>query len=397
MKRAPGAVRKPRVAIFGEKYCPSRGGASRVVEGTLRELAPHYDFTLYCYANPAAEGHLPGVRIVQFPAPRLGSVGVFLYFLRCLVHVLRSDHDLVHVHKTDAAFALPLLTARFPCVATSHEVAYLNDKWSWLGRAYFRVVERLFVRSRATLTCVSLEQQEHYLRRHARAVQYVPNGVEELALDDPAAQRLLAQAGVRDGFLLFAARRLIPLKGAHTLLDALQRLGFTGQLVVLGDPEQVPAYAAELRARARGLDVRFLGTVSERATLLALVKRAALFVFPSEREGMSVMLLEAAACGTPIVCSDIRQNTDVLGSEDVLVFRSRDAADLADKLRWARANPAEMDARAARARTTVEERFSARNVAREYARVYRHALQAADPVRWGAEDALAGAEPPEVG
>lgn len=396
MKPSPGAVRKPRVAILGEKYCPSRGGTSRVVEGTLRQLAPHYDFTLYCYANPAAEPSLPGVRTVQFPAPRRGGVGVFLYYLRCLVHALRADYDLVHVHKTDAAFALPFLTARFPCVATSHEVAYLNDKWSRLGRLYFRVVERVFVRSRATLTCVSLEQQEHYRRRYAREVQYLPNGVEELALDDAAALRLLAQAGVRQGFLLFAARRLIPLKGLHTLLDALHRLGFAGQLVVLGDREQVPAYSAELQAQARGLDVHFLGYVAERATLLALVKRAALFVFPSEREGMSVMLLEAAACGTPIVCSDIRQNTDVLGIRDVLAFRSQDARDLAEKLRWAVENPDEMGARAARARATVAERFSARSVAHEYDRLYRRALQTADPVRWG-QGALAEARPPEVG
>ena len=368
--------RRARIAVFGGKDYPSRGGTGRVVESTLRQLAGRYAFTVYALANPAAERHIPGVRVVSFRAPGLGGPGVFLYYARCLAHALRQDYDLVHVHKTDAAFALPFLGLRFPCVATSHERAYLNSKWSALGRLYFRLAERVFVRARAWRTAVSREQVEYYAGRFGCPVRFVPNGVEPLELDGPAAGRLLAAAGVRDGYLLFAARRVIPLKGAATLLAALRARDFRGTLVVLGDLEQMPEHTAELRALAQGLDVRFLGYVAERATLLELVRRAAAFVFPSEREGMSMMLLEAAACGTPILCSDIRANVDVLGPDECVRFRSGDAADLARQLAWLEANPSELQARAARARAAVEARFSARAVAGEYARLYDEALAA---------------------
>ena len=81
-----------------------------------------------------------------------------------------------------------------------------------------------------------------------------------------------------------------------------------------------------MKERAKGLDVRFVGYLEEPSVLMGLVERADLFVFPSEREGMSVMLLEVAAVGTPILCSDISQNRDVLDEEAAVHFRSTDAA-----------------------------------------------------------------------
>src|SRR5258705_1798664 len=371
-------ARRARIAIFGGKDYPSRGGTGRIVESTLRELAARYDFTVYCYRDAAAPAHIPGVHVVMFPELRWKGVGVFIYFVRCLAHALFQDYDVVHVHKTDAAFALPFLALRFRCVATSHERAYLNSKWGRGARLYFRLAERVFVHSRAIRTCVSREQQQHYAEQFGSVVRYVPNGVEALVFDDAAAGAALARAGVHDGFLLFAARRVIPLKGAHLLLDALHRTAFAGTLLVLGDMEQMPVYAAELRVRARGLDVHFLGYVAERAALLAFVRRAALFVSPSEREGMSMMLLETAACGTPILCSDIRANTDVLQPDAAVYFRSQDAGDLAERLGWTLAHPDEVRARARRARELVENRYSAHAVAQEYARLYDLALARED-------------------
>ena len=40
-----------------------------MIEATLRELAPRYDFTVYAYASPEAEGHIPGVKVVHAMNP----------------------------------------------------------------------------------------------------------------------------------------------------------------------------------------------------------------------------------------------------------------------------------------------------------------------------------------
>ena len=102
MSPRPRQGRRPRIAVLGEKFFPSRGGTSRVVESTVRQLADRYDFTVYAWPHPEAEGLIPGVQVVQLPRPKVQGVGVWLYYRRCVQHALRQDYDLVHVHKLDA-------------------------------------------------------------------------------------------------------------------------------------------------------------------------------------------------------------------------------------------------------------------------------------------------------
>ena len=56
------------------------------------------------------------------------------------------------------------------------------------------------------------------------------------------------------------------------------------------------------------------------------------------------MLLEAASTGTPIICSDIPENTQVFEEHEVLYFKDKDDNDLAKKLQWALKNEEEMKA-----------------------------------------------------
>ena len=130
-----------------------------------------------------------------------------------------------------------------------------------------------------------------------------------------------------------------------------------------------------MKRLAQGLDVRFVGFVEDPGLVMGLVSTADAFMFPSEREGMSLMLLEVAAVGTPVLCSDIPQNRDVLEEDEAIWFRSEDAADLAERLEWLRSNTEEVAARAGRARKRVAESFSAEGVAQRYARIYDDALR----------------------
>jgi glycosyltransferase involved in cell wall biosynthesis len=363
---------KKRIAIFGVKYFPARGGTSRVVEDLVTALKDRYHFTLYCYRSADAADHRKGVSLVQVPEIPLGSLGVLLFYLVCCIHLLlRGRHDLVHVHKIDAASFLPLLTTRFRCVATSHESPYTRDKWSRLGKLYFRMAERVFGRSKATLTCISRPLAERYQRSFGRPVRFIPNGVQvEPTLDRRAAAKLLEAGGIEGSHVLFAARRVMATKGCHTLLEALAQLDDPPPALIVGDLLQLPSYTRRLRALGEGLEVHFTGYVREKAVLMALVEKAELFVFPSETEGMSVMLLEVASVGTPVVCSRIPENAAVFGEDEVLYFETGNAADLAAKLEWARAHRGEMLERAARAAAKVRSDHAWDAVSDAYAELY---------------------------
>jgi glycosyltransferase involved in cell wall biosynthesis len=128
----------------------------------------------------------------------------------------------------------------------------------------------------------------------------------------PAEERAAVQAahGLARPFVLTVGT-LEPRKNLSTLLEAFDQLAANGggaasmDLVVVGgrgwrDRQLV----RELGTRGSLGHVRWLGYVSERE-LVALYGGAALFVYPSRLEGFGLPVIEAMACGTPVIASDV--------------------------------------------------------------------------------------------
>ena len=82
------------------------------------------------------------------------------------------------------------------------------------------------------------------------------------------------------------------------------------------------------------------------------------------------MLLEVASVGTPVICSDIPENTAVFDEEEVLYFTNKDADDLAEKFVWAQANREEMANKADRAKKRISKQYDRIAVAECYADLY---------------------------
>lgn len=89
-------------------------------------------------------------------------------------------------------------------------------------------------------------------------------------------------------------------------------------------------------AKEAGLDVAERGFV-QRADLVQMAARAAVFVWPSLHEGFGWPPLEAMACGTPVVALDTRIDREVLG--DAAIYHSNEPADAARALREALTSP----------------------------------------------------------
>ena len=100
-------------------------------------------------------------------------------------------------------------------------------------------------------------------------------------------------------------------KRVDLLLDAVALLHADGMPVtcrVIGDgPERL---SLRRQARALGIDhaVDFRPDVGEQDRLYALMKAAKVFVFPSAREGFGIAVLEALACGLPVVTTSAPDN-----------------------------------------------------------------------------------------
>ena len=368
---------KKRIAIFGIKYYPALGGSSRVAESIIRDLHHKYDFTIYCYKTDKPKVALDGVKVIAFPKLPFGAIGVFFYYTICFIHLYFSKpFDLIHVHKTDSSLFIPWLKKKSPVIATSQEAPYVRDKWNSIGKAYFRWMERIFVGSKAVLTSVSKPLADYYFKEYGRQVHYVPNGVEISYERNPsAAEAILQKYRVSGDYIFFAARRIMSTKGGHTLLAALKKLNYSGPIVIAGEESHAKSYMNKIRQLAKGLDVKFIGFVSDKPTLMSLIEKAKYFAFPSETEGLSLMLLEAGSLAkTPIIASDIPENTQVFDDEEVLFFKDKDADDLSEKIAWAESNPAEMEMKVARAANRVKTEYSSAVITNKYENLYLQIL-----------------------
>lgn len=361
-----------KIAYIGIKGLPSKGGAERAVEAIAQRLSGRHELTVYCSSRyTPLQATVSGIRLIRLPCLLGKHVHMTsVDFLAAWHAVLFGNYDLIHLHNIEASFVLPILKLRYRVVATAHGRIKPGNKWGKISAAIMRFMELPFGIMSDAMTSVSLNHAQKISSRFRRPVSYIPNGVDhEAKLDTEIARPVLEKNHLPvHEYLLFVAGRIIPLKGAHLLLNAFKKIQDNIPLVIVGDLRQLPEYANSLKALAdsRTHLIPFLHSPS---ALLGLMKLSRLFVFPSTDEAMSMVLLEAASMGVPILCSDIPANMAIL-PEQSLSFRSSDVDDLAAKLRWALEHPAEMDRLGQEAQSWVRTRFSWDLIAEQYDQLY---------------------------
>ncbi len=368
-----------KIAYMGTKGLPSKGGMERTVEAIVRRLAAKHDLTVYCDSSYTPAGTvIPGARLIRVPSiPGKYTHPTFLFLLHALHALLFGDYDLIHMHGVDASFTLPLLRLRFRVISTSQGSfsKVRRAKWGKIAHFVLRQTEHLFCRLSNSVTSVSVSDAEFYRSRYHANVAYIPNGVErKVALDHEAACALLDRYGVQPGrYLLFAAARIDPSKGCHLAIEALKDVRPEIPLLVVGDLNFVPSYGTCLRQMAANRPIHFVPLIADKELLFGIVKLSQLFIFPSMCEGMSLMLLEAASLGVPIVCSDIRENRSVL-SDNALYFRSGDPKDLSKQTQWAIDHYPDVIELARRTTETLIQTLSWDTITFQYEQLYQQCL-----------------------
>ena len=373
-----------KIAVLGSKSLPAFAGADRVAENIVQHLPAddgnrYHVYVVRTPAQPRAFDFAPNIRVVPIPALNGKHSKATTFFSLSALHcalVLRPD--LAHAH--DSAFGpfawiLRVLRPGLPILGTFHGNPYERAKWSRFAKAFLRFSEAAFVRGCHALTTVARAKVAEVQARVKTPIEFIPNGV------DPAPaipQTLLAEKyGLVPGhYLMFAAGRMDPTKGLHHLLDAYDRLRPELPLLVVGGFEgHNREYSDQLLARCRATEhVVLLPKLLTQPELFELVAGAKLFVFPSEIEAMSMMLLEVVSCGVPVLASDIAENVEVVGADYPWLFRNADAADLADKLaRFLKTGPGPEIA-AVRERCAREFNWTA--IAARYLALYRRLVGA---------------------
>jgi glycosyltransferase involved in cell wall biosynthesis len=358
---------RPKIAVIGLKGLPALGGAATVGENIMCLLKDSYDFTVLSISSHTElkTGNYNGINQVVFRKIPVKRLNIIWYYIRSAFYCLSGKYDVIHVHHRVTGLIIPLLRIRHKVVYTSHSVKSKDnfEKLPFL----FNIVEYMAVVFSNIVTAVSKTAFDGYQTIRKKGVFLIPNGVNQV--DVKNINR------IDEDYLLFAAGRIMPLKGCHFLLQAMHSITIKTKLYVLGNMEASSgAYKNELLDLSSGLTVEFTGMIKDRARLYEYVRNARLFIFPSIVEAMSMMLIETASLEVPVICSDIPANTQLFNDNEVLFFESKNVTDLAEKIQWAYTNYAEMKRKAKNAYNKVNSDYLWETIANKYNDVFKQLI-----------------------
>ncbi len=306
-----------------------RGGMAnyfRQLVGSLAAIDHENQYTLLLHPNNVHLFHIdqPNFRTIVVPMPGR-QVHYWEQFLLPLV-LWRLKLDLVHF----AGFPKVLLQ-RGPSVATLHDVGFKTNpetRGDWLSRLYWDFFGNWGTRRADRVITIS----EHSRRGLERLLGIPAERITVTYLApapifrpiEPESARAMARDkyGIEGRYILFVGT-LQPTKNLARLIEAYalarQRARIQQSLVVVG--QQGWQYQ-DIFARISGLELQdhviFTGFVPDE-DLPALYSGADVFVLPSLYEGFGLPVVEAFACGTPVIASNVASLPEVAGDAAILV------------------------------------------------------------------------------
>ncbi len=227
-----------------------------------------------------------------------------------------AGRDIVHAHNFMPGYyaaAASLGLFRGPClVNTCHDMGRRleNPKLRWIFAWALRRTQRVAM--------VGPQVFEHYVDSGLVArerAETIINGVKFESFVQGEAVRNAARARLglpADALVLGCVGRLVPIKNHRVLIELLPRLVRefpTLRLVILGGGVLREGLAAQ--AQALGVADRLM-LAGEHAVVSELLPAFDVFTLPSETEGLSIALLEAAAMGLPIVATAVGGNPEII-------------------------------------------------------------------------------------
>ncbi|MGI8631748.1 MAG: glycosyltransferase family 4 protein [Solirubrobacterales bacterium] len=215
---------------------------------------------------------------------------------------------------------------RIPAVVTIHDVLPLQHP-RWFTRAnvfHQRVVLPGAARAASRVIAVSTSAADaivEVLGVDPERIEVIPSGVDPVFSPGDIPPETLSRHGLTRPYILTVGT-LQPRKNVEAAIAAFERVSRhpdPHQLVLVGSRGWREGELMERVRRSPARErIKILGRVSD-PDLVALYRGAQCFVFPSRAEGFGLPVLEAMACGTPVVASDRTSIPEVAGSAALLV------------------------------------------------------------------------------
>jgi len=388
--------KKPKVCIVAPFYYPSRGGVGRQAVALTEKLKsfgvdlfvitrkmkglPEYDF------NP----HIPICRarslrphIHNLPGINFLNLMISLSFCLSTAFILfkkRNLYDIVHFHGAGLPLIVNVLPLKFyrkkviALVAGAKqgmEAGSFHNKYHILGRLLIRILK--------WVDCFVAISDEIY--EDLGKDGYDPNKIIKISnfidqnvffpIDSRQKGVIRGKHGFNDRKIIAFSGRLVKGKGLQILLESMAKLikGFENiLLIILGDGPL--GIDLKKKSQTMGIEknIKFFGFVDNIHEYLAV---ADVFAFPSFQEGLPNAVLEAMACGLPVVSTKIGGVVDVIeDGENGLLVEPGNADQLSDAIKRLIIDTEYASKLGRNALKTIRENYDINGIATKYIDLY---------------------------
>jgi len=307
-----------RIAILVPGFPPKRAAGTEIATQTMARHLTQRGHEVHVITQ--LDKGLPtkstdeGFCVHRLKAREMRFLGVMLFWIRIFWLLRTIDPEVVHVQSTYITMPA-LLAKRFlgkPCVV-----------WAQGSDIYHpTLLERRLTKSAIKNANAIIALTEHMRTTmqslHQRDVLVIPNGIdlERFAhlFKAEARSELLIEEGKR---IIIFVGRLHPVKGVKYLIRAMRLITQAApeaRLILLGDGEEQQNLEALTKELNLENFVTFQGRVSNTETPRFMVA-SDILVLPSLSEGFPVVVLEAMACGLPIVATDVRGVSEIVADD----------------------------------------------------------------------------------
>ncbi|QFG69722.1 glycosyltransferase [Ornithinimicrobium pratense] len=351
-----------RVAITGTRGYPSYYGG---FETLVRRLVPYlldrgWQVTVYGRERVAHEDPSRDERaeLIETAGLDWKSLSTLSFGMTSAIDAAVDRSDVALVMNVANGFWLPLLDRRqVPTVVNVDGIEWERAKWGPVAQRVFRAGARVTANHATTLVYDAQAIRQRWMDRYGRDGIVIPYGGEvHSALPVPL--------GLTSRAYVLLVARFVPENTVREFFDAVPKLAEVAPVVIVGSG----GYGGELDARAEELarirGVQWLGHVSDDRLLFSLWEHCGAYFHGHSVGGTNPALVQAMACGAPVVARDTVYNREVLG--EVGVFTQPSAEAIADEVLSLLASPGRQDRLARLARERAQARYNWDDVCSAY-------------------------------
>lgn len=365
-----------RIAAFGgfRSIPPKPGGAGSdkfAVELYPRIVAQGHQLIAYTRIYNGDSGIQPesyaGIKLKPFKTVNKAGFDTLVHSCKATFDIIvRNTADHVHLHSgANSLWAIPLRLAGKKVVVTQFAMDWKRDKWPWYGKLFYLLSNFLTAHIPNETVFDNVFTKEYFEKKYKKSFSFIPYGSE---VPQPSEKTdILRQLELSPGDYFLFVGRFIPDKGLHFLIDAFRNLKTTKKLILIGGSPNPGSYEQQIRSTS-DKRIIFPGYIYGEDTNI-LIKNAYAYIQPSLIEGLSPVILTVMGLGTPLICSNIKENLFIT-KQNAITFESGNSHSLENAIESSLKNKEEILSKAQSGKIDVSIRFNWDKIADQYIEIF---------------------------